>query len=203
MTPRAVQSAEVVSQRTGGTMTTNDITPDSNPVQLELFSDAVQIPLTKGYIALVDPCDADLAQHKWTALESEYGTVYAYRQTGTKAHRINERLHRIVYERVIGRKLRTDELVDHVNQIGTDCRRSNLRLATRAQNAFNSRLHRNNKSGYAGVHRQKGVKKWSAFITVNRRKIHIGNFDTPEQAAEARREYELLHYGEYAPTVRD
>jgi hypothetical protein len=174
-------------------------TPDSNPVQLDLFSDAVQIPLTKGYIALVDPCDADLAQFKWTALESEYGgTVYAYRQTGTKLKRINVRLHRVIFERMAGRKLRSEELVDHENQTGTDCRRSNLRLATKSQNSMNSKLSTRNKSGYKGVSWDKNSQKWIARIRIGPKYPVLGYFDDPVDAHVAYCAAAREHYGEFA-----
>jgi hypothetical protein len=48
---------------------------------------------------------------------------------------------------------------------------------------FENRLRRNNRSGYRGVswHKQKG--RWTVQIMEGRRKIHLGGFDDPAEAA--------------------
>lgn len=90
--------------------------------------------------------------------------------------------------------------VDHINGNGLDNRRANLRLATLSQNSMNrTRLMHNNRSGVNGVHYYRAYDKWRVHVTVNRKQIHVGYFDTIEQAASARREAELRHYGAFSP----
>ncbi len=51
---------------------------------------------------------------------------------------------------------------------------------------------KSNTSGYTGVY--KGVyEKWSVQINVNKKRIYIGSFDTPHEAAKARNEYIVEH----------
>src|SRR4051794_16413562 len=54
-----------------------------------------------------------------------------------------------MHQLVMGSK--KGQLVDHKNRIKLDNREDNLRLATRSQNALNSKLHRTNSTGYRGV----------------------------------------------------
>lgn len=97
-----------------------------------------------------------------------------------------QRLHRVVMERMLGRSLRRHELVDHINGDKLDNRRENLRLATNAENQFNRDLPAHNTTGYKGVYRNpNGRRQWTAAITVNRKKRHLGSFHTAEDAARA------------------
>ena len=86
--------------------------------------------------------------------------------------------------------------VDHRSHDGLDNTHCNLRLATNKQNTQNSRLSKNNTSGYKGVSRFRS--KWQAGIKVNYRRIHIGHFDTAEEAALAYNDAAQKHFGEFA-----
>lgn len=76
-------------------------------------------------------------------------------------------------------------VVDHINQNKLDNRKSNLRDATKSLNALNSGMWGHNKSGYKGVSWSKQAKKWRATINVQKKQIHLGFFDTPEEAHQA------------------
>lgn len=79
--------------------------------------------------------------------------------------------------------------VDHVNQDKLDNRRCNLRFVTPAESSKNIPLSTLNTSGYVGVsHAKKG--RFRAYITVNKKRIALGTYDTLEEAASARREAE-------------
>jgi len=79
--------------------------------------------------------------------------------------------------------------IDHVNGNKTDNRRDNLRNCTQAQNGQNRTVkNKNNRSGIPGVSWYSSRGKWTAGITVNRKTIHLGYFDTKETAAMARAE---------------
>jgi hypothetical protein len=56
----------------------------------------------------------------------------------------------------------------------------NCRWATPKEQAEGRRMRRDNRSGFTGVHQQKG--RWIA----TRGKLYIGIFDTPEEASAAR-----------------
>lgn len=75
--------------------------------------------------------------------------------------------------------------VDHfdLNPLNNmDC---NLRMVTRSQNLQNRSIQSNNKSGYRGVCFHKHRKKWQANSRVRGRQVHLGLFDTKEEAAMA------------------
>jgi len=60
----------------------------------------------------------------------------------------------------------------------------NCRFVDVWENSHNCRLLRkNNTSGYRGVCWDKSKNKWLAGITINRRKKHLGRFDSPTLAA--------------------
>jgi len=86
--------------------------------------------------------------------------------------------------------------IDHKNNIGTDDRWNNLRLASQLQNIFNNSLRSNNTSGYEGVHPYKRGKKsrWVAQIA----DTHIGYFQTAEDAARAYDAAAIKLFGEFA-----
>jgi len=75
--------------------------------------------------------------------------------------------------------------IDHIDGDSLNNKIENLRLATRQQQKFNSTLHKNNTSGYKGIYWDKQAKRWRAQIDINNKTIHLGNFDTPEEASNA------------------
>jgi hypothetical protein len=75
-------------------------------------------------------------------------------------------------------------VVDHIDGNPSNNAWSNLRLATIKQNCENRRIYSNNTSGFRGVSFSKELKKWSAQVTHFCKSIHLGYFDTAEQAAE-------------------
>jgi hypothetical protein len=79
--------------------------------------------------------------------------------------------------------------IDHINGNRTDNRIENLRDVDRAENARNTRLKSNNRSGVNGVTFRNG--RWRANIRAGGHQIQIGSFDTIAEAAEARRKAEV------------
>lgn len=88
-------------------------------------------------------------------------------------------------------------LVDHINRNGLDNRRSNLRPATTAENARNSKLYENNTSGYRGVSWHKRDRCWRTQIKVSGKLLELGRFQSPEEAARAYDEASLRYHGEF------
>jgi hypothetical protein len=160
--------------------------------QLSLF-DPIEIQLTRGYVAIVDPVDADLAAHKWCANNGK--APYAVRKIAKSQYAF---MHRVVLSRKLGRELLPSELVDHIDGDISNNRRDNLRVATAAQNTRNRRLGSDNTSGFKGATFNKHGGRWTAQIKVDGRLIYLGSFDLPEAAACAYDEAARRYFGEFA-----
>ena len=147
------------------------------------------INLTQGHIAIVDDEDYErVNQYKWCYCQ---GYAQRYINKGYKKRAI-ELMHRFINK--------TDEGLhtDHINGDGLDNRKINLRTCTASQNAMNSKTPKNNSSGFKGVYWRKDIEKWRAKIGVNRKTIHIGNYDSKIKAARAYNEAALKYHGEHA-----
>lgn len=91
-------------------------------------------------------------------------------------------------------------IVDHINHNALDNRRSNLRLANKAQNRMYSRKHKVGTSKFKGVSKRLKCPKtpWIARITVNKQCRVIGYFKDEIEAAKAYDECAKKHFGEFA-----
>lgn len=78
-----------------------------------------------------------------------------------------------------------DKEIDHINQVKSDNRLSNLRLATRSQNMCHTNTRSNNKSGFKGISFKKDCNKWESKIMLDGKYYYLGLFKTPEDAHEA------------------
>lgn len=132
----------------------------------------IELPLTRGFVAIIDDSDAHLAAYKWYA-KTMHGINYAARNT-TGKHRTTILLHREVLNPA------KDTHIDHINGNGLDCRRSNLRFASFCQNAQNSKVRT---GSYKGVSKRKN--KWVAQIRAHGKNYWLGYYATPEDAARA------------------
>ena len=81
--------------------------------------------------------------------------------------------------------------VDHINHVRNDNRLCNLRFVTRSENNRNKSVSSKSTTGVTGVDFLKAEKKYRARIRVNQEAIHLGIFDTLEEAAAARAEANL------------
>jgi len=88
------------------------------------------------------------------------------------------------------------EEIDHKNRNTTDNRFSNLREATRANNARNQGAQANNSSGRKGIYPSRG--RWCARIMVDGKRIFLGSFRDPDLAAAAYSEAARQYHGEFA-----
>ena len=86
--------------------------------------------------------------------------------------------------------------IDHINCVKDDNRIENLRLATNQQNSFNRR-HRASSADYKGIWLHPNGR-WRARIVFDGRSIHLGYYDTAEQAHEAYATAAAFWHGNYA-----
>jgi hypothetical protein len=120
--------------------------------------------------------------------------IYAFNSRGIMYARFAHKGRtKFMHEQIIATTLE----VDHVNHDGTDNRKSNLREATHLENARNHKLYARNKSGVNGVHWHKGAHKWQAYVTHNKKQVHLGLFTSLHAAIAARRAAEVEYYGEF------
>lgn len=77
--------------------------------------------------------------------------------------------------------------VDHIDQNKSNNKWVNLREVSRSQNMHNTTVTRSNVSGVKGVSWHTAASKWRARITVDGDDIHLGLFNTIEEAVSARR----------------
>lgn len=145
--------------------------------------------LTKGYHALVDTDDAEhLCRWKWSATVTTRGRVYACRKGVREDGKVGLVF---MHRQLTGAPKGMD--VDHVNNLGLDNRRANIRVVTRTQNNLN-RQKVVGASKYKGVSRTRGGR-WRAEIRPRGVKMHLGHFPTEEAAARAYNEAAARLYG--------
>ena len=150
----------------------------------------------KDLVALIDEEDKSLASLSWHAHKGKGEYYYACHREGS-GDRERLWLHNEVMETMLGRRVDADELVDHINRDKLDCRRCNLRIATRSQNEANKAKGSRGASKYKGVTRTKGGK-WKAEMTVDGIRLYLGTFDDEKNAARAYNEAAVENFGEYA-----
>jgi len=152
---------------------------------------SIVIPVRGGSV-VVDDSDKDIVlKYKWTVrLESRARTP---RARGRTLGQRKEYLHRFLW-RMWG--LPFAEQIDHINRDALDCRRENLRAATTAQNVINR--PGTGSSGLKGVTFHKQVGKWQAVIGIDNRRIYLGLFSDPMDAARAYNKAAFEVFGEFA-----
>jgi hypothetical protein len=149
------------------------------------------IYLTRGQSTIVDAADFEtLSEMKWCAQDGRGGRWAAVSLTSGSL----VVMHRFILKAPKG------TVVDHINGNSLDNRRENLRLCSQSENSKNLRVHRlvNKTSRFKGVCWDKLRSVWTAQITVNYKKIHIGSFPTEELAAEAYNFAAKKNFGEFS-----
>lgn len=133
-----------------------------------------------GLFAIIDRCDAYLAQWKWQLWKRRY-TSYAVRivRHHSKFH------HRVFMHRQIMNS-QPGTFVDHIDCDGLNNRRTNLRPATKGENARNlPKRNLNSTSQFKGVYWDGRRNLWTAAIRFNNKNHHIGRFKIELDAAKA------------------
>lgn len=155
------------------------------------------IQLNHGQIALVDDdCVDMLAPYNWRAAKLGVYSNTLYAAVNIADSDGGRKL--ILMHRLILGLTDRSIVVDHINRDGLDNRRCNLRACTRAENACNRRVSRNNNTGYSGVTARKNGK-FVAYITKNKQRICLGTFRTIEDAVRVRSERAYALFGNFTP----
>lgn len=146
------------------------------------------IPLTQGKTTIVDDQDYEwLSQYKW-CLDGTGRYAARRRRKGEVGPTI------ILMQRMVMGFPPSG--VDHIDGNTLNNKRSNLRLANKSENAFNTLAHRDNLTGVKGVSVNGG--KFRARIWVNGKEISLGVFLKLEEAAEAYKQASLKYHNQYS-----
>ena len=149
--------------------------------------DTVTVTTSNGRTFIADASDLELIQrYNWCFSKTGY-LVANIRGKVTKLHRY---------------LLSPDpsSVIDHINGNPADNRRDNLRICSIADNSRNTSPSKNSSTGIVGV-KLSPAGKYVAHIMVNRKHITLGTFERIDEAAEARKQAELLYFGEFSPTT--
>jgi regulator of replication initiation timing len=149
--------------------------------------DAKWLPLGGGGFALVDEnLFEELNRYPWSM--SKWGYIVRT----TLRHKTGQVIW--LHREVLGLKSKLD--ADHKNNQRWDCRRENLRPATRSQNRMNQQKQVGN-SKYKGVCFVQRRNSWFMQIQKEGRRIAARYFKDEREAAEAYDELARKHFGEF------
>jgi hypothetical protein len=167
------------------------MTRKPRPIRIE--GDVAYVPLTKGYEAMIDAVDIPLVDAwNWCSRETRRPDGVL---AGVYAQRNKCNGERYLHRHLLGAPAGC--VVDHIDGDPLNNRRSNLRLASCAQNQHNAKARLDNSTGTKGVCPSKGGK-FRAYVHVAGKQVHIGVFDDVETAAlHAERRRGEIH-GEFA-----
>ena len=153
----------------------------------EVKGGILEVTTAKGMLILADAKDYELiCQHSWCISKTGYAVA-----------NINNRVVKM-HRYILGLK-DSKEIIDHINGNPLDNRRCNLRICANSENSKNCGISKNNTSGVTGVQKIKKTGKYRARITVNRREIRLGHYDSFDEAVKARKQAEIKYFGEFAP----
>jgi hypothetical protein len=140
----------------------------------------MQIPLSQGKVAEVDPQDHTLFnEHKWYyRADRNHAPGCAVRHAKVKGKDRLSYLHREIVNAPAGK------FVIFLNHDKLDCRRANLKIVSPHEARWYHQARRDSKSGIKGVKSAPG-NKWYASITRFGVIHHLGTFLTKDAAQEA------------------
>lgn len=145
-----------------------------------------ELPLTQGYVALVDDDDFEAASpfnwHARVVRRKKGGVlnVYANRSIPKEGGgQLRQSLHCFIVKPTNGL------LVDHIDHNGLNCQKSNLRLVNGTQNQGNRRKRHDSIGEFKGVYWDKYHNKWRSDIQAGPLRRCLGYFTEQIEAAKA------------------
>lgn len=141
------------------------------------------------YDPLTGVVTARLEQHNYYAGEVVgyvANTGYISLSVGCKEYL----LHRIIWLYMTGNM---PDQVDHIDHDRLNNKWDNLREVNNTDNSKNASISKNSSTKINGVSFMKSRGKYRAYITVNRKQISLGLYDTEQEAAKARRDADIKY----------
>lgn len=139
-----------------------------------------------------------LNANKYTLIDKDneiFNSIKWYYKNGYAIHTDETNGKRIALHRIIMKVKDSNILIDHINGNTLDNRKENLRIVNHTQNTINCKIRKNKTSKYLGVSFSDG--KWRAQISINKKKIYIGLYDSEEKAKNAYDRYSKRYFKEY------
>ena len=153
---------------------------------------AREIPLTRGYVAIVDDEDYErVAAHRWQFVLSK-----GY-QRAERSWRVCGKLHHQKMAMLL-MSPSPGMVVDHINGDPLDNRKANLRVCTPKQNSCNRRRLSRKAVPFKGVYARPDSTRFSAQIALDGKTTHLGTHSTAEDAARAYDAAARRLHGEFA-----
>lgn len=137
----------------------------------------------KGDVRISPEDKQNIQGYKWRLHSAGYAVAYSDNRCIL--------MHRLILDN-------PDKNIDHINRDKLDNRRCNLRLANQSQNNANSKGRIGRKSEYRGVTWSITRGKWMPRISLHRRCIHLGMYDTEEEAAHVYDSAALYYFKDFA-----
>ena len=162
------------------------------------------IRLAQGERVKVDIEDfARLSKYNWSAMKGRQ-TFYAVRfvefkglyDTNLNSKHKYKCITVSMARQIMGLSNEDPRVPDHKNHNGLDNRKSNLRICTTSQNAYNRKKRRGSKNRYIGVYKARTAGKWTAWVGGK----YAGTYNTQKEAAIARDKEAVKIRGEFAYT---
>lgn len=88
-------------------------------------------------------------------------------------------------------------LIDHLDGDPSNNRLNNIRECTNSENLKNQSVSKRNTSGFKGVTFHKLSGKWQAGARLNGKRIHLGLYNTPEEASKVYNDFAKEHHGKF------
>lgn len=120
--------------------------------------------------------------------------VSGYRRVRVSGKKVGE--HTVIYMMFKG-SIPEGMCIDHIDNNPLNNKIENLRLATKSQNALNSKTRVTNKTGVKGICWKPRDNRWVAQIQKDGKKIHIGNFRDLDSAKDAYKKTAIELHGEF------
>lgn len=151
-----------------------------------------KIKLTQGKYALIDDEEYEKVKNfSWYAAKMRNGRYYV--QCSKNSSHKALKLHRVIMN-CNNSKIK----IDHINRNPLDNRKNNLRFCTNSQNGQNVNKSKRNTSGFKGVYFRSDRNKWRSYITVDKKIIYLGLFNSKKEASIAYNNATLKYHKEFS-----
>ena len=157
----------------------------------ELINDDYYVGCTQsGKEFYFDKGDFDLASQYCWDVDNSTGYVKTI-------DRVNKTGKLYLHRLVMGCAKGDETIIDHKNGDKIDCRKNNLRFATKCQNNVNKSLRSDNTSGVTGVSWDNRRDKLEVRITIDNKDKFLGRFNDFTEAVKTRIEAEIKYFDEF------